>query len=411
MDIVTREDDTRIIVSGRDKYPKSNFLIASVYKSTLAENRVLAIMLNKIDRSEEDREGSLICKVKVEEIKEILGIKGHSIYEYLDTIGKRMTAGGRTIGFSDPEHHEFMYVPLVTKAACKNGEFYVRFAPEMKPYLKDMRSQYTELSLRTMLGFESVYSLRLFELLRSFCYHPKGVTPLENDIFQIKVQLSQLKLQMGVVNGELAKIRNTLTNTGKKGEPDYDLAVSRAEEKMYNSYSEFRRKCLDPSVKEINEKDTGMNVEYSPIRAGKGAKTVGIVFSVKLTNSLQKGLIMASGHSYDNVDDFIDALRDSIDNSVKLKTSEMRKIAELVEFDLDIAIKAIKYTQKMAPDNFIGYLYDTIKYKYYENEIVIDGSHTPQKHAASKNIKKTDTAVETEEIPPLRAEDLIKKMT
>ena len=40
-------------------YVKSNFLIGAKYKSSLLENKVMAISLNKIKDAEEDKEGGL----------------------------------------------------------------------------------------------------------------------------------------------------------------------------------------------------------------------------------------------------------------------------------------------------------------------------------------------------------------
>lgn len=399
-------EETRVISKDKDNYQKSNFLISSVYKSTLVENRTLAVILSRIQTAHEDLEGSIICSVKVETLRRIFNFKGNGFYDYLDTIGKRMTEGGRTIGFSNPEKKEFMYVPLITKAECKNGEFSVRFAPEMKKYLKDFQGQFTELSLKTMLSFDSVYSLRLFELMKSMAYYPKNMEKRDSDVFCIETNLSQLKLQMGVVNGESKKIKRTLTETGKKGEPDYDLAVSRADEKMYETYGQFNRRCLAPAVKEINEKDTGMNLEYERIKSGKGGLTVGIRFFVKLDSKFNQIAYGESGADvedvrFDSEDDFIDALRDRLDDSIKLKTAEIRKIGAVAEYNLTEAIRAIEYAKGKSPDNFVGYVIETIKNKYYE----------PQERVITKStVKDTESDKVANEIPPLRAEEIINKM-
>ena len=365
-------DDTRLISHARDKYTKSNVLIGAVYKSTLLENKVMAISLNRIDEAFEDKEGSLISTISTAELRRVLGVTGNGIYNYLDEIAKRMT-GGRTLGFSNPEENSFMYVPLITKAEYKNGEFSIRYAPEMKQYLKEMKNQYTVLSLNTMLKFESVYSFRLYELLKSQCYYPKGVNRSDNDKYLVEMSLSELKLELGVVNGELAKIKSILMKTGENGKPDYDQAVEKAEEKMYKDYAKFRVKCLQVAVNEINEK-TEMQIEFSAIRSGRGGKTTGIRFIVEVDEKK-----LAQIRSENNIqdsdvvderkldeDDFADLVRETV--SAKIKTSEAKSIAKASNYNIEEIRMADEYVMNQDYEDYVAYMLTTIKNKYYEEK-------------------------------------------
>lgn len=51
----------------------------------------------------------------------------------------------------------------------------------------------------------------------------------DNDVFEIPFLLSELKLQIGVVNSNLDKVRNILN---KSKNPDYDYAVEASPEKF-----------------------------------------------------------------------------------------------------------------------------------------------------------------------------------
>lgn len=353
--VIAETTENRRYIGNRDKYNKSNCLISSVYKSTLTENRVLAVMLNRINQSYEDPGGNIVCEIKTSELKSIIGLQGNGLYDRLEETAQRLT-GGRSVGFSDPENQTFIYAPLITLAKMKNGVFTIKFNSEMKKYLKNIKKQYTELKLSTMLSFESVYTFRLYELLRSHCYHPKGSNVTEEDGYQFQMDLSELKLQMGVVNSELSRVQTVLLKTGANGRPDYDLAVEKAEERMYEKYSKFRERCLEPSIKEINDK-TEMEVSFTPIKVGRGGKTTGIRFLVMMDQYKHEDqVIMAE-------DELFDAIRDLIE--VKLKTAEVRAIAKAADNDFAVIQKAVAYTNRMQTDNYVGYLLETIKNRWY----------------------------------------------
>ena len=389
-DIADSIDERLIAVSDKDKYRKSNFLISSVYKSSLTENRVLAVMLNHIDDSYEDKGGNIVCTIKASELKKILNVKGNGVYDRLSEVAKRM-AGGRAIGYSDPEKQTFAYAPLIVLCAMQDGEFTCKFNGAMRKYLKSMKNQYTELNLSTMLSLSSVYAFRLYELLRSACYYPKGVNVFENDVFKVEMNLSELKLEMGVVNGELERTKAILSKTGENGTPDYDRAVERSEEKMYDKYSKFRERCLEPAVNEISEK-TEMQVKFEPMRTGRGGKTTGIRFYVRMNRTETE---YTETH-YDNEDDLIDAIREKID--VSIKTSEARAIADAANGNVNIIAAAAEYTRKQNPDNFVAYLIDTIKNGYYKDGRVVQGKVISAEKKTFANPK------------PLDAEEIIKKM-
>lgn len=382
-------EEIRLISHQRDKYQKSNVLIGAVYKSTLLENKIMAISLNRIDKAYEDKEGSLILNFKVSELKQVLNIKGGSIYTHLNDVAKRMT-GGRTIGFSDPEKQTFMYVPLITKAEFGNGEFSIRYAPEMKQYLKDMKKQYTLLSLKTMLKFDSVYSFRLYELLKAQCYYPRGTMPLEKDRFIIELDLSQLKFELGVINGELNKTKTILMKTGESGKPDYNLAEEKAEEQMYRDYSRFREKCLDVAIKEINAK-TEMFIDYDTVKSGRGGKVVGIRFSVRVdeeklkeNGDFEKKIELTE----EEIDEFVDRVMDI--TTEKIKVGEAKSIAKAAGYDIDVVQKACDYVEYMDYDNYVPYLLTVIKERYYEKSRKngMDGKEADEKTLSFEDMKK-----------------------
>ena len=268
-------------------YAKSNFIISSVYKSTLIENQILAIALSEISKATEDKEGSLIVKLEVKDIKKLLNLNGNSIYENLEKTAVGLVTG-RAVGIVEPEKHSFSYVSLITKAEYSKGVFSIRFAPEMRSFLKDLEKNFTILNRNYMLNFSSVYSFRLYELLKSKCYYYKNKEKNETKSdYSYDISLSELKFKMGIIDGNEPRIIKYLEKTGKNSLPDYSGAEKLAKTNMYSQYGDFRRECLNPAVAEINNK-TDLNVEYKGIRKGVGGKTVGISFAIRLTTKNHK---------------------------------------------------------------------------------------------------------------------------
>ena len=104
----------------------------------------------------------------------------------------------------------------------KSGTIEIIFDKDMKPFLLELRQNFTQFELSYVLLFKSKYAIRLYELLESYHYHK--LEPLEKT-FNIE---------------ELKKILDC---------------------ENYKAFKDFRIKVIDLAVKEINE-NTMYNIEY-----------------------------------------------------------------------------------------------------------------------------------------------------
>ena len=226
-----------------EMYSKSNFLIGAKYRSTLLENKLMALSLSRIQYNKEKNE--LFAKIKASEIRRLLNTNTGSFYTQLDDTAKMMT--GKSIGISDAEKQEFCYIAVVTKAEYKNSELYVQFHSDLKKYLYNIKDKFTPLQLSIMLSFKNVYSFRLYEILKSKSFYPKWEKRNDN-LFRFEISLSELKLELGIVNSELDEVRRVLRNSTN---PDYDKAVEKSPEVMFSTWYDFRRYVVDKAIKEI----------------------------------------------------------------------------------------------------------------------------------------------------------------
>lgn len=357
-----KEGDFAVDFYQNSDYVKSNFLIGAKYKSSLLENKVMAISLNKIKDAEEDKEGTLIVRLKASELKKLLDSKSGSFYSQLDKVGSSMT--GRVIGMSDPENERFHYMSVINNAHYENGVLTLEYNKNLNGYLKNIKQNFTKLNLETMLDFKSVYSFRLYELLKSRAYYPKGVNRKDNS-FKVTYDLAELKLDLGVINAELANVKKILNDSAK---PNYEAALEAAPEKVFTTWFEFRRNCIDVAVKEINSKKdrTEMFVSYEPRKSGQGGKVYAVDFYIQLYKNNTKDdpetKVKAEDLTEDEKLNFYDEVRDLMGSQIKSK--DAKAIAEAASYDMSIIKEKYGIAIKQEVDNLVGFMISAIRNDY-----------------------------------------------
>ncbi len=323
----------------QDLINKSNVLIDSKYRSTLLEARLFAISLSKIESALEDEVGTLIVKIRATEIMKLIDANKGSFYTQLENTARAMT--GRRAGFSDPENNRFVYMNVIKTAIYEDGMLTIKFNEDMRQYLKGLTSSYTQLSLIEMLSFTKPYSFRLFEIIKSRCFTPKGMAKVTH--WKLPFNISELKLMIGVVNSELDAVQKILN--GAKT-PDYDRAVEISPEHIYDSWSDFKKRVLEPSVKEINQR-TNYNVFYDTIKGGKGGKVYSVIFYVDLIPPKNEKVEI---DQYD----FLDEVKDILPT---IKSKDLLRLGKTVDYDIELIKKAADYM-----NNYQGSIKDPVAF-------------------------------------------------
>ena len=356
-------------------YIKSNILIGAKYRSTLLENRLLAVALSRIPKSIEDPSGEIVVKMHGSELKRIFNLKNYgNLYARLDETASKMT--GRSIGYSNPDLNEFEYISVVTYAKFKDNVFECHFNKEMHRFLKNIESRFSILNLELMMQWQSTYSFRLFEILKSRCFVKKNA-PRTND-FEIEYNLNELKLELGVVNAELAEVKSVL-NSSKKA-PDFDKAVEKSPEHILDNWQDFRRRCLDVAVKEINENENAkMHVEYESKKQGRGGRVYGIIFRIHLVG--EEASEAVAGLTEDEKADFYDSVFDIIEERLKLR--DVIAISEAAGYDLDIIREKYEISKGQDIESLVGWLLKAIENDYQmpvKKGKIIDPGFTQRKY-------------------------------
>lgn len=362
-----------------DNYVKSNFLISAKYKSSLLENKIMAISLASLvnyEDCEEDKKTSILYShLSAAKLRHALGGNQGSFYSRLDSIAKSMA--GRVIGTTSPETKKFEYISVISHAYYENGVFTIGYNPLIKNYIQNLEINFTTLNLKLMVSFKNVYSFRLYEILKSKAYYPKGQKRSEN-VFEIRYGLSELKFELGVANANDEKIKALMGNTYN---PNFDEAYEKSDEKIYTTWYEFRRKVLDVAVQEINKsKLSDMHISYDIIKGGVGGKVQSVTFTVTLIDNKEKQKEVSVPKM--SPDDVLDAIMDMFD--IRLKIKDVKAIAEAAEYDLEKVKKAYEVMNKSSSDvdNVVGFIISAIKNDY---DVVEKKKDKPDKKAGKKS--------------------------
>ncbi len=364
--------DGVLYVNKSNTYKKINVMITAKYKSTLLENKILAISLARLGSATENSEGMLTCSFSASTLREILGDEKGNIYKKLQPVAEHMTK--TTFAYLDPETEEFGYFNLIDHAVYSKGVFTITFGTIVKRLTSNLQERYTLFDLQEMISFENTYSFRLFEILRSQAYRNKYEKQTALYGFELCFSIAELKMELGVVDVDQKSVRSVLD---KKRYPDYDAAIENAykyknkgdDVALFESWREFKRGVLDIAVKEINEK-TELVVTYEREKAGRGGKTTGVKFYVTTKDIMEK----ATGSKRALVeidergmDELIDEVRDIVVME-KLSTRDARSLLKAANNDVEIIRQkyAMAENSKTQIINLTAWLISAIKEDYSE---------------------------------------------
>lgn len=148
---------------------KSNKVVEASYMLTLAEQRVLLSCIAQID-SKSDLNEFCEFEVTAASVAELIGTEALSnAYRDLKKATEKLYERSVIIDDPDPEN------PSITQRKMRwiskidylpgEGKIILNFSSGMIPYLSQLSKEFTKYKLQHVAKFESVYSIRLYELL------------------------------------------------------------------------------------------------------------------------------------------------------------------------------------------------------------------------------------------------------
>lgn len=187
----------------------SNQLTEARYSLTLGEQKVVLFLISMISPADTDLKD---YNIKVQDFGIMMGLTGHSLYQRMDETLDRLMA--RVIHI--PKKTGYLKIGWVSSAEYIKGQGIVqlRFDAKLKPYLLQLREQFTRYRLYVVTQFQSAYSVRIYMLLKQY-----------ERIGEREFDLEEFREMLGI------------------------------EKKKYSQFKDFRKWVLNQAKKEFDRRD------------------------------------------------------------------------------------------------------------------------------------------------------------
>lgn len=267
-------NDEKIAIEKSREYivSKSNQIVQkSRYDFTLAEQRTIAYICSKIKPIEAlDRAKGMPFQLAYEfnilDYVRTCGLQDNGkLYEEVKATLKGLRDKSMWLTLPDGSETTVGWLAKATTNK-RSGIAKIEIDKDLAPYLFDLKEKFLSYGLKNILNMKSQYSIRLYELLKS--YYDMKVGQTDRREWKEKTYKPK-KISWIVELEELKKL----------------LMVDTI--KSYENYKNMRIKVLEPAQKEINEL-TDINVYFEPIT--KGRKVVKLKIDMVAKLPLEKNL-------------------------------------------------------------------------------------------------------------------------
>lgn len=222
---------------------KSNDLIRGrINIENIDAARILASLISSLpDKSEEFREDYSISVNKIPGLKNFGGSGYAKLRVACDSLAKSTVTLERRNECKPDGDPIFEALTFFTRILYADGVVSAEFNPHMKKFLLGLRKvgYFTEYNLMEFMTLPSVYSQRMFEILKSYAGLPEKI------------------LEVSVLHDML------------------DITTS-----LKTDFAQFRRRVLEKAHKDIT-KETDLYYEWEPIKKGRSVEAVRFIFAQK----------------------------------------------------------------------------------------------------------------------------------
>ena len=216
-----------------------NQIIEARYKLSVGEQRLIKLLISMIDK---DDKNFKVYQIPIKQLYELLGISSNDFYGKVKAISKKLVSNVLT--FKDNNGRELQVSWLSSAEYIESqGIVELEFSPKLKPFLLQLKLEFTKYKLGNVIHLKRIYSIRIYELLKQY-------------------------EKIGKRRFDIPTLRNTL------GIKDNE----------YQQFCDFRRWVLKVAQQELAEKtDIAFEWEEEKIKQ----KCVAITFIISKKNRVQ----------------------------------------------------------------------------------------------------------------------------
>lgn len=221
------------VVKANDLIQKSRFNLS------LQQQKIILYLISHINEEDEEfnlYEFSIVDFCRVCGIDLSNGKNYHDIKQAIKDIADKSL----WINLDGDEETLLRWIdkPYINK---KSGTIKIRLDEDMKPFLLQLKSNFTQYELIYTLHFKSKYTIRLYELIKSIHF-------FEQRPYNREYKLDDLRRLLGAEN--------------------------------YIQYRDFKRRVLIPSISEINEY-SDKRIDFEEIKNGRSVVRIQLTISTK----------------------------------------------------------------------------------------------------------------------------------
>ena len=182
--------------------------------------------------------------------KDILPHVGGENYRRIKATCRELTAAFAETEEPDPDgpHPIFTAQPFFTKVQYRKGVITATFNPSMRQYLLELKGCFTAFNLEEYLSLPSLYSQRIFEIVKSLANSKGG---------EAIISMSDL---------------HRFLDSPKS---------------FQNDFRQFRTRVLEKAYKDIHEL-TKLRFEWEPVKVGRSVEKIHFIFAEKRLPLAQK---------------------------------------------------------------------------------------------------------------------------
>lgn len=226
---------------------KSNMLIEANYKLGVIEQKIILCLASNIQPTDSDFK---TYTLPIKEFNKLLGLKGTPKYSELRQTTKELMQKVFEVRI-DRKVIQVAWLSYVAYNETE-GTIDIRFDPFLRPYLLELKKEFTSYKLENVVKLKSSYAIRIYELLKQY-----------EKIQERTFLITDLRKMLGA-------------------------------EDVYPAYGNFKQRVLVPAQKELKKK-TDIMFDIEEIKTGR--KVTKIKFLIK--SSKKKGtqqLSLFEGH-------------------------------------------------------------------------------------------------------------------
>lgn len=234
-----RVDSKSLAKMRNQKVVKSNELIQQrTHMLSVQEQKIILFLISQLKPEQKEFEYQ---SFDIIDFCDMCGIDNHSGKNYTALKSAIKSLSDRSMwvlgDIGRGQKETLMRWLLKAEIEPGNGKIGMMIDPDMKPFLLELKDKYTQFDLIYTLGMKSKYSVRLYEILKSYERLGKPV----------EMNLDRFRQAIGA---------------------------------EYERWADIRRRIIEPALKEINQL-SDLSVIYTTQKKGKGITGVTFITRIK----------------------------------------------------------------------------------------------------------------------------------